>query len=217
MHPGLTAAMYGEIIGGADGPVLNVAAGDTNLQRDLADVHVHRQVVSLDPAYTALSPDDYRYDRPDFVPGLAQDIPFGDNQFAVTICQFGMQHVPEELLGDALREMARVTMPASGPQDTTRGIIFVNPVFDFRELQAALDTRGVAQHLAGVGMHSREHIPLRVRKAVLPSLWIHKTPELTPERLGAVVDAVIASRATKPGRREIGELVSRLFGGSSYM
>lgn len=213
-HAGFAAAMYMRTLREADGPILNVAAGGTDLQDDLQHLGVYKAVTSLDPSYAHLHPDDRRYGRPDYVPGVAQKIPCEDGTFAMTLCQFGMQHIPPEQWGSAIREMVRVTRTATGRDDTTKGIILINPVFNASAMQKTLEARDV-KGFAGLAWHDPKDFVIQDRRAVKDSLWIHKTPDLSPEKLDVVIAAAVSVGALKPRHRELAEIVSRALGGRS--
>jgi len=213
-HNGLTAAMFADTLRNADGPILNVAAGETDLQADLHNLHIDKAVVALDPAYADLTPGDRRYNSPWFAPAVAQEIPYDDETFAMTVCQFGAQHVPADQLGAALRDMVRVTMTARSPRDAARGVVFVNPVFDVKRLEQSLERLGLPD-MVGINRPDTNRFAQRNRKDVLPTLWLHKTADMTPERLEAIIAAVTETGALRT-KRVLGEVVSRVWGGQSY-
>jgi|GEM_PF-5105984 len=206
-HDNLMATMYGDFFRNTD-TVLNVAAGHTDLGADLRHRGIMTRVTSFDPIYER-EPGSHR------VPGYAQAMPFADESFAMTTCQFGMQHLPEASVGDAIREMVRVTRTADSSSDPTKGIIFINPVFRPERLQRKLVERGADRRSAGIMEHDLDGFNLADRKVVRPTLWIQKTDALTPETLEPIIAAVVESEALRPAHRSLGELASRAFGGHS--
>lgn len=203
-HRGLAVEMYGpEFLGPADGPVLNVAAGHTNLARDLEGTHLGvPEVVSLDPIYETVSW--YTHD-PNRVPGVAEDMPFADDTFATTLCQFGIQHINDPTKqAAALREMVRVTKPTDSINDNTKGTILVNPVWGVRKLTKAIYDHGL-EDVCGI-----QEAPERVRgKHAYPTLVIKKIPALTAEKLDMLVNTVVHTGALNR-RRTVAEFLARL-------
>lgn len=212
-HAGLAAAMYGDVLKQADS-ILNVAAGGTDLGADLHKKGIDADVTSLDPTYAY--PDYFSPGRTDMRHGYAQDMPFEDETFAATICQFGVQHMAVPTWGRAIQEMVRVTQKAEHANDPTKGFILINPVFKPKQLLHALETAGVTD-VAGIMGHDKSVFPLAARKAIKPTLWLQKTDALTDERLQAVIQAATSTRALKPTHRSLGELTSRALGGTSAL
>lgn len=209
-HPGFGAALYGDIFENVD-IVLNVAAGYTDLESDLREKGIETEVISVDPAYE----NDITYaNRPNFVPAYAQKLPYGDNLFDMTLCQFGAQHIPDQDLGGVVREMIRVTKKADNENDANKGAVLINPVFRPKQMQAALVAAGL-EDVAGLMIHDPKQIGLTYRKLVKPTLWIQKTDNLTAEKIDSLVAAVTGSGALKPTHRSLGEMVSRAVGGRS--
>ncbi len=208
-HDGMAANLYHEVFGQV-GSVLNVAAGDTRLHDSLQLYGVATDIVSVDPAYAR---PEYS-GREGYVAGLAQELPFADESFDSAMCQFGLQHIPMEDIPATIHEMIRITRTADENRDQTKGYILLNPVFKNVRLEKALagfnDDVAFLWHHDGAGMTGLE------RRALYPTLVIHKTPDLTPETEQDLVNRIVASRSLKPTHRSIGEVVSRrLFGGSS--
>ena len=207
-HSHLAAVLYGEILKPAES-VLNVAAGNTELARDLYDMGMGGpSVTSLDAM------EGYGDRRSDRVHGLAQAMPFEDGKFSMTLCQFAAQHMTSEVLGGTIREMVHVTQRADSEEDGTKGVILLNPVFRQSRLEKLLQEAGLGD-VAGVTEHERAHIPVDQRRLVYPTLWIHKHDGLTEERLQVLTNVVAGSDAMKPTRRSLGELAVRVFGGHS--
>ena len=210
-HRYLAAGMYGrEFLSPAQGSVLNVAAGHTDLAGDLADMGQSGvQVVSLDPMYGS-SP--WYSTKADRVPGVAQEIPYDDNTFAATLCQYGLQHMAGQQ-SPAIREMVRVTRPVEDIHDNTGGTILLNPVFKVDVLTDAIRKGGLAD-VCGI-----QAPPADVRdRLAKPTLVIKKVPALTPDKIERLVEAIENTAALEPSRRSIGERLSRLVfrGDSSY-
>ena len=210
-HDQLAATMYGEIFKRVPS-ILNVAAGYTDLQKNLRAIGAQAEVTSLDAVFEGNETANRRF-------GYAQDLPFEDESFAATMCQFGMQHITSEQWGEAMREMVRVTQTADSPRDPSKGVVLINPVFKAKKLEAALAAAGVdgVEGIAGVSYPDTSTFMPSVRKRVRPTLWIHKTPELTPDKLDAIVHAATATEALKDTHRSLGEMVSRRFGGYSQL
>ena len=220
-HDGLAAAMYANTLRHADGPILNVAAGHTDLQRDLGNLHIQKPVVALDPDYETFDVRDPRREHPErWVAGVVQETPYEANTFAATVCQFGIQHIPQTEFGAALREMVRVTKPAASGRDASKGIIFINPVFDPKRLEAALEDLGFGDDgVVGITRHDTNDFAMANRKDIFPTLWLHKLPGrdgLTPQKLEAVIAAVTQTGALWT-RRTLGEVAARAFRGQSYV
>lgn len=203
-HPGMAAAMYGEIFRKA-GSVLNVAAGNTNLADDLRPIAPNTVVTAVDPIYSH-SP----YNNENYVQGMMQELPFEPESFDMTMCQFGLQHIPPSDVGKSIQEMIRVTRIADGPKDDSKGVILLNPIFRADNLRDELDRRGLTEHsVAGILPHTRSQFPLGVRKNVYPSLWIHKHEALNQEAINNLIDALITSKSIRPRIRSLGEIATR--------
>jgi SAM-dependent methyltransferase len=205
-HDGLAAEMYGhEFFANVDGPILNVAAGYTDLGNDLRGMGIHKEVISLDPLYSQNT--FYRDEKPGRVVGTAQTIPYPDAAFSAVMCQFGMQHITDK--ESALREMVRVTRVAESRRDT-KGTILLGPVFKPKQLRDAI-VGSDAQLALVSGIQSP---PEQVRhRAARPTLIIKKTADLTEERLDALIGAIEQTGALDT-KRTLGEMASRLFGQS---
>jgi SAM-dependent methyltransferase len=206
-HDGLAAEMYGrDFFAPADGSILNVAAGYTDLSRDLHGMGIDKSVISLDPVYATHS----RFQqRPNYVAGTADTVPYPDDSFAVTLCQYGMQHIADK--GAALQEMVRVTRPAESIRDTAKGTILLGPVFKPTQLAAAIYGANKGLELVcGI-----QNPPEQVRsKFARPTLVIKKTADLDEGRVAALISAIEHTGALDT-RRTLGEMASRLLGGHS--
>jgi hypothetical protein len=211
-HNGLTAGLYGEILAPAE-TVLNVGAGYTDLGADLRLQHITKPVVTSLDAMEGYGPSSLD-GRPDKVHGYAQDLPFEDNSFSMSVCHFAAQHMPNDVLGAALKEMVRVTEPAENSRDATKGVVMVGPVFKKKGLEEEIEKQGLGMFV-GLTMHEGGGRTVEGRKyAAKPSLWIHKLEELTPDKLSALTTLVVNSEALKT-TRTVSERLVRLFGGAS--
>ncbi|MDB5181461.1 MAG: ubiE/COQ5 methyltransferase family [Candidatus Saccharibacteria bacterium] len=210
-HDALTAAMFAEQIRGTK-TVLSIAAGRTALAFDLCRMDNRPLVISLDPMYKN-QPFSRRWeDR--YVAGLAQTIPFVDESFDLTICHFGVQHMPPKTVPAAVREMLRVTKRAGfGPY---RGNIMINPVFNGEVLEQELMAAGLSGSVAAVDWHDREAFPLVLRKDVFPSLAILKNDSLDDDVQDRLLQVIADTTALRRKRKSLGERISRLKGGTSY-
>lgn len=211
-HPGLTAGLYGEILAPAE-TVLNVGAGYTDLGADLRLRRITKPIVtSLDAmeGYDSNGSDG----RLDKVRGYAQALPFEDDSFSMSVCHFAAQHMPDDVLGAALKEMVRVTKPAENSQDAAKGVIMVGPVYKKKGLEEEIEKQGLDMFV-GLTMHESTDMTVEGRRyAAKPSLWIHKLDELTPDKLSALTQLVVSSEALKT-TRTVSERLVRLFGGVS--
>ena len=210
-HDGFASALYGESLAFADS-VLNVASGHTDLAADLQARGADVQVTSLDPIYGRSEFDS----RPDMVAGYAQKMPFEDGKFDVTLCQFGLQHLPPEEQAKAIREMVRVTREADPKGIKVGGVVLINPVFRPKAMLEALEQAGI-EGVAGLMTHDPKSVALSQRRLVKPTLWVEKNPTLTSEKLDVLVQAITGSKALKPTFRSLGERACRANGGYSYV
>ncbi|MDB5688103.1 MAG: hypothetical protein JWR77_2692 [Rhizorhabdus sp.] len=205
-HDGLAAAVYGEVFTGASS-ILNVAGGNTDLQRSLHNHGIQAAVTAVDPAYAR--PEYQGKER--FVAGYAQRLEFADESFDMTMCQFGIQHIPDSDIPAAINEMVRVTKPAETPNDCSKGLILINPVFNFRKMSKALAEANISDNDVFVWHHSDdERLIPKDRRSLLPTLVIHKTTDTTPEMQTQIAKTTAESGALKPMHRSVGEIVSRL-------
>lgn len=191
--------------------LLNVAAGGTDLGTDLRRKGILTAVTSLDPTYPEAGAQDA---RPSFIHGYAQKLPFEDKQFSSTLCQFGMQHLPQETVGNAIREMVRVTQTAYNRNDATKGAILINPVFRPRKLAKALEELRIG-NIAGINWHDEVPVGPGTSRIVKPTLWIQKTESLTPEKLEEIISAASTTKALRSTHWSLGEVVARSMGGHS--
>jgi len=204
-HAGLAAAMFGDYFRRvpAGQTVLNVAAGTTELARDLEAWRIPAvPVISVDPLYRT---NGWYVNRRDRVPATAEDMPFDDNSFALTLCQFGLQHMLDRPA--AVREMVRVTKSAEGADNSATGTILLNPVFKPGPLWEALTLRGLRDVCTVQAPLAR----VTAREA-LPTLVIRKTPDLTSERLETLITTLTETQAMQR-RRTLGERIARAWGG----
>lgn len=205
-HYGLAASQFEKEFSQVQGSVLNVAAGHTNLQGDLAKRGINVEVTSVDPAYFL---HDLQPPAPNRKPGYIQEIPAGNEEFALTLCHFGIQHIPYSDFRKSLGEMARVTQTADSLTDQSKGTILVGPVFKARNLTSAIYGNQL-EDVCGI-----IDPPVNLRdKDALATLIIKKTPALTDEKLDRLVQVLITTNAMK--KRSMGAFVSKkIFSGHS--
>ncbi|MEO7905283.1 MAG: class I SAM-dependent methyltransferase [Candidatus Saccharimonadales bacterium] len=168
--------------------VLDVGAGDTEYA-DFRQKNYNQDVVRADP--------DYAYDPPEgesmFVNDSACDLSsFEADTFGAVISSFMMQHLSKDDQRAALYEMIRV---AAGEQDGQFGYIGIYPVYDERKMQNVLRPLDVD---AGVVAYDNQYAAkgaIAVKALEFPTLWIKKSPDLTPEIQAVMVDAIVQSGA----------------------
>lgn len=215
-HARVASVMFEEFLAEADGPILNVAAGRTNLQNDLNRRGITASVVSLDPAYAARV--DYNRSKDGrHVAATAEALPFRDESFAVVLCQYGLQHMWD--VPGAVREMIRVTETTTSVYDDSRGTILLNPVFGVRKLTERIYADSL-QDVCGIQKLSPEAqaaLPRGKNSARWPTLVIKKTSALTSERVDSLVEAIADTKAMKRGHRSLAELGSRACRGASII
>lgn len=213
-HPMLAAGQFLDFFSENEGQILNIAAGGTNLQRDLRLHHVFADVVSLDPSYTT---SDFEMSGHKKVPGIAQELPFPDNTFSTTLMHFGLQHIkggPTQMSA-AIMEAIRVTRPtvSSSVTDNRSGTVLLGPVFDVDHLKELMLENGL-QKVSGIQAASGS---VRRMPHALPTLVIKKVPALDPSMTIRLAEVVASSGAMKPRHKEVGEHISRLFHGRSHV
>jgi hypothetical protein len=201
-HEGLAAIQFDEFLREADGPILNVAAGRTDLQLALYTQGVQARVVSLDPSYTDA---DINAVGGEKVKGVAHDLPFADDTFATTIAHYGVQHFVPGTVGPAVREMVRVTRPVEDPLDNSGGTILIGPVFNTRKLTAEILLRGL-QDVSGI----QDPPDTLMKGNGLPTWVIKKTPVLEADKLDGLIEVAASTTALRPRRRTAGERMARL-------
>ncbi len=200
-HEGLAASQFFDEFSQVEGSVLNVAAGCTDLARDLRHVGLSLEVTSLDPTYGRM---DLMPPVANRIPGFGQNIPFEDGTFALAFCHFGLQHIPGADLPLVIQEMVRVTQPADNIDDTARGTILAGPVFKPAALTDGMLMQGL-KDVCGI-----IYPPTNVQgKDVLPALIVKKTPDLTDEKLNQLIE-VLQQTGAMSRRRTLAELISRL-------
>lgn len=203
-HAGYAARMYGKYFGNVD-TVLNVASGNTDLGADLTRMGHATRVMSVDPIYPLASSPEA---NPQFVHGFAQKLPFEDNSFDMTMCQFGLQHMPKQAATAAITEMVRVTRTADGPTDGLKGFVMLNPVFKPKQLLKELKIKEFDD--AAWLLHSdSEMFRMEEKKDLRPTLLIHKTAGLTAKRAELLAELITRSGAMYSPARSIGEMVAR--------
>ncbi len=208
-HPGVAARMYGELI--PDGSkVLNVGAGDTDLEGGLQGLGVKADVTSLDPQYGRYNAK--QEEGPKHIRGVAQELPFPDESFDITMAQFLLQHLDPDVASRAMREMLRVTRTAESTSERS-GLILINPVFRPQSLRELIARRGFGD-LASVWDHDAKAFDLAQRRDVYPTLVIHKTELITDELAESLIKAVEESGALRR-RRTVSERIVRKLGGFS--
>lgn len=216
-HQGLAAHQFAEEFEAmGPGRVLNVASGGTNLQSDIKDLLPDSdiEVVSLDPDYN--NSENWFYQNiPNRQVGIAQDLPFDDDSFSLTLCQFGIQHMPKEDVPTVLKEMVRVTKPVDEPLDPRAGTILLGPVFKDKVLEKYIYDNGL-EDVCGIETPSN-YVQENWRPSGKPTLIIKKVPQLSAEKLAKISAGLIETKAIYPKRKSLGELVSRATHGFSQV
>ncbi|MFT5482285.1 MAG: ubiquinone/menaquinone biosynthesis C-methylase UbiE [Halieaceae bacterium] len=98
----------------ADGKViLELGCGTAEITRAIATAGCDRTIVATDVDQIQIDKHIHIDDLPNvvFLSAGAQEIPFTDGHFDIACFFSSLHHVPAELMGDALREVARVLKP----------------------------------------------------------------------------------------------------------
>ena len=89
--------------------ILDIGCGEGGLARQL--VAEGGNVSGIDPGTEAIQTAAAIVPQAKFVMGVAEDLPFNDAGFDIAIMMNALHHVPEAVMGVALREAARVLKP----------------------------------------------------------------------------------------------------------
>jgi len=112
------------------GSVLELAAGTGIVSRKLRnalDPGARLVVTDLNPPMLEVARAKFRDDEMvEFVPADALALPFGDAEFDLMVCQFGVMFFPDKVA--AFREAARVLRPGGRYVFNTWGTMAANPV-----------------------------------------------------------------------------------------
>jgi ubiquinone/menaquinone biosynthesis methyltransferase len=103
------AKTIAQIEGAPPGPVLDLCAGTLDLTRVLADARPVDRVVAVDFSAAMLSAGRRKVPRAETFVADATQLPFGDGDFSVVVCGFGMRNLANTAAG--AREVLRVLRP----------------------------------------------------------------------------------------------------------
>lgn len=167
------------------GNVLELAAGTGIVSRKLRDALAPRArlvVTDLNPPMLEVARGKFRDDEGvEFIQADAMALPFGDSEFDLIVCQFGVMFFPDKVA--SFREAARVLRPggryifntwgsmAANPfseivHDVTARFFPDNPPGFYRVPFSYADPATVKAELQGAGWADVEHDTVPLRKTV---------------------------------------------------